>query len=255
MSRRRPSSPPTPSPAAPPPVPVEVASGLEAIRLHGGRDEELYLSAEGSFFEEAFVTDRIVTAEEASRFIKKIEALIRTSPEYKTYIGYLRSDLGMNRCSFLPNLDVTTDEVGLEMHHCPLNLFQVVEVVVNHRLTRGQPVTSLSVADEVMRMHFEDKIGLVPLSRSVHKLVHAGSVVVHPAMVHGDWVGFLRAYPDGVAEELIAALLRFVVVDEAVVAESAEKLDGSRVAPRLRDGVSVPSADELGLLLMAPAGT
>ena len=32
--------------------------------MHGNRDEELYLSAAGAFFEEAFMTDRIVTAEE-----------------------------------------------------------------------------------------------------------------------------------------------------------------------------------------------
>ena len=235
-----------------PVVPAEVASGLEAIRSHGGRDEELYLSAENSFFEEAFMTDRIVTAEENVRFIKKIEALIRGSNEYKSYISYLRNDLNMNRCSFLPNLDMSTDEVGLEMHHCPINLYTMVDVVITHRLARGQPVTSLSVADEVMNMHFENMVGMVPLSRSAHKLVHAGGLTVHPAMVHGDWLGFLRSYPDGVSEELVAQLLAFLSVEVEMVAQAAVKIDGRQAQPRLRDDASVPSREEVNLLLMAP---
>ena len=241
-------------PAPPPPVPAEVASGLEAIRSHGGRDEELYLSAEGSFFEEAFMTDRIVTAEESVRFIKKIEALIRSSNEYKAYISYLRNDLGMNRCSFFPNLDMTTDEIGLEMHHCPINLYTMVDIVITHRLARGQPVTSLSVADEVMRMHFENMVGMVPLCRSAHKLVHANALTVHPAMVHGDWLGFLRSYPDGVSEELVAQLLAFVAVDVTAVVQTAAKIDGRQAQPRLRDDSIVPSREEINLLLMAPVG-
>ena len=242
-------------PAPAPVVPAEVASGLEAIRSHGGRDEELYLSAENSFFEEAFMTDRIVTAEDNVRFIKKIEALIRGSNEYKAYISYLRNDLGMWHCSFLPNLDMSMDEIGLEMHHCPINLYTMVDIVITHRLARGQPVTSLSVADEVMNMHFENKVGMVPLSRSAHKLVHAGNLTVHPLMVHGDYLGFLRSYPDGVSEELVAQLLAFINVDETAVANSAAKIDGRLAQPRLRDDSVVPSRDEVNLLLMAPAGS
>lgn len=256
MARRKKAAPPETAQqqAAPPALPVEVMTGLEAIRVHDGRDEELYLSAEGNFFEEAFVTDRIVTAEEQVRFIKKIEALVRGSREYKAYIGYLRNDLGMDRCSVLPNLD-TTAGVTLEFHHAPLNLFQIVDIIINHRLSRGQPVTSLSVADEVMRMHAENLVGLIPVSRSVHKLIHAGALTVHPAMVHGDWLGFLKAYPDGVTEDIISAMLRFVSVTEQLVVEMAEKVDAAAAEPRFREGAYIPSRDEVNLLLMAPAGS
>ena len=258
MSRRRNPAPTTQgeerAPAPVPAVPAEVASGLEAIRSHGGRDEELYLSAENSFFEEAFMTDRIVTAEESVRFIKKIEALIRGSNEYKAYISYLRNDLQMNRCSFLPNLDMSMDEIGLEMHHCPINLYTMVDIVITHRLGRGQPVTSMTVADEVMRMHFENKVGLVPLCRSAHKLVHSGALTVHPLMVHGSWLDFLRDYSDGVNEEIVAQLLAFLQVDEEAVARAAVKIDGRQAQPRLRDDASVPTRDQVNLLLMAPAG-
>lgn len=244
--------------AAPPPpapvVPAEVASGLEAIRSYGSRDEELYLRSDGGFFEEPFMTDRIVSAEESVRFIKKIEALVRGSREYKTYISYLRVDLGMNRCSFLPNLDVSTDDIGLEMHHCPLTLFEIVDIVITHRLGRGQAVTSLSVADEVMRAHFDNAVGLVPVCRSAHKLVHSGALFVHPLMVHGAWIEFLRAYSDGVSEETVAKLIAFLNTPEEVVARSAAKIDGRLAQPRLRADVVVPTREQVGVLLMAPAG-
>ena len=236
----------------PPPVPVEVSSGLEAIRLHGGRDEELYLTADQAFFEEAFMTDRVVTAEEMVRFIKKIEALVRGSREYKAWVGHLRQDVGLTRCSFLSGLDYSTDEVGLEMHHCPLTLYEIVEIVQNHRFARGHAVTSLSVADEVMRVHLDGHVGVVPLSKTVHKLVHAGTLAVHPLQIHGDWMQFLRDYPDGVNEEVVAKLLQFVQQSEADVVARAAKLDGTG-APRLRADVTVPSRDEIGILLLAPA--
>ena len=238
---------------SPPVVPAAVASGLEAIRRHGSRDEELYLSADSSFFEESFTTDRIVTAEEMVRFIKKIEALVRGSREYKVWVGHLRNDVGLNRCSFLSNLDFSTDEIGLEMHHCPLTLYEIVEIVLNHRFARGQAVTSLSVADEVMRAHFEDHVGVVPLSRSVHKLVHAGTVSVHALQVHGDWLAFVRDHADGINEETVAKLLRFVELDEAEVVARAECLDGAASRPRMLVDARVPSAAEVAVLLMAPA--
>ena len=111
-----------------------------------------------------------------------------------------------------------------------------------------------NVADEIMRMHFENKVGLVPLCRSAHKLVHSGALTVHPLMVHGSWLDFLRDYSDGVNEEIVAQLLAFLQVDEEAVARAAVKIDGRQAQPRLRDDASVPTRDQVNLLLMAPAG-
>ena len=247
--QRRSAPPPTTTPA--PTVPEVVSSGLEAIRSHGGRDEELYISADGAFFEEAFMTDRIVTAEEHVRFVKKIEALVRGSPEYSAYVGYLRNELRMDRCSFLPGLDMSENEVGLEMHHAPLTLFAIVDIVISHRLARGQAVTSLTVADEVMRAHYEEKVGIVPLSRTAHKLVHSGALTLHPAMIHGGWVDFLRDYPDGVDEVTISKLIEFLAVTEESVVATAGKASGAAV-PLLREGASVPTVEQVKMLLLAP---
>jgi len=237
-------------PDAPSPTP-EILTGLEAIRAHGGRDEELRIDA-GGFFEEAFMTERLVTAEDGVRLIKKVEQLVRSSLEYKTYIGHLRQDVGLNRCSFFPNVNVATGEVGLEMHHAPLTLYQLVEVILNHRLAQGHAVTSLTIADEVMQAHYAGLVGLVPLTETAHELVHAGALTLSAHMVHGDWVGLLRAYPLGVDQALLEQLQAFVEVTEERVIQAAAKLDSSQ--PRLREGMRVPGSDELRLLMMQAGG-
>jgi hypothetical protein len=250
MTRHQPAT-PSPLPESPLSSLDDVLTGLEAIRAHGNRDEELRIDA-GGFFEEAFMMDRTVSPEDSARFIKKVEALVRSSTEYKAYIGHLRIDLGLNRCSFMPNVDVSTGEVSLEMHHAPLTLYAITDLILSHRLAQGHPVTSLTIADEVIQAHFAGMVGLVPMVESVHKLVHAGTLVVSPHMVHGDWVALLRAYPLGVTEDLLIQLSSFVLVtEEQVVTTAQTKLDGG--SPRLREGVQIPTMAELQLLMLAPA--
>jgi hypothetical protein len=228
---------------------ADVSTGLEAVRSHGSRDDELRIAAEGNFFSEPFATSRMVTAEESVRFVKKVELLVRNSREYKAFVGHLRHDLAMDRCSFLPGIDMSTDDVTLEFHHHPLTLFQIVDVVLAHRLASGHAVTSLTVADEVLAAHASGMVGVLPLSRTVHRLVHAGAIVVHPAQVHGDWLSFLRAYPLGVDAETVAGLLGFCSVTEEAMVASLAKIDASASAPRLRADAVVPDPAEVRLLL------
>ena len=127
MARR--TAPPAVQPS--PAQSLEVSSGLAAISTFGDTEEELAIQADGQFFVEEFFTKNIYSSEENISFIKKIESIVRSSREYKIYISHLRNDLNMNRCSFLGNIDTTTDEVSLEMHHCPLTLFDIVDIVLS----------------------------------------------------------------------------------------------------------------------------
>jgi hypothetical protein len=80
-----------------------VASGLEAIRSHGGRDEELYLSAENSFFEEAFMTDRefgidiniLDNPQEAAKALLTAE-FVRKTKQYEPRVRVMRVEWTQN---------------------------------------------------------------------------------------------------------------------------------------------------------------
>jgi hypothetical protein len=237
-------------PQHPPPSPLAtaVATGLEAIRSHGSADADLRVVAEGGYFEAPFMFSDAVGNEDTTRLIKNVELLVRGAREYKQYLGHLRHDLGMRTCSFFSSVPVE-DKVGIEFHHAPLTLFEVVETVLNHRLVQGHGVTSMTLADEVLQAHMHHLVGLIPLLKSAHLLVHTGALLVHPAMVHGDWVAFLRCYHQGVTPALVAKAIAFLRTTEDDVERALAKVDTSQSRPRLRADAVVPSADELFLLV------
>ena len=113
------------------------------------------------------------TPKEQKKFIKSTETLIRSSLEYKTYIKFLKDNLDMNRCAVLKNIkNGDGKRYRIEIHHEPFTLFDIVETVINRRLDEGEDINALHVADEVMELHYEGHIGLIPLSVTMHELVH-----------------------------------------------------------------------------------
>ena len=48
-------------------------------------------------------------------YIKNIEKEIRTSEEYKTYVGYIKNEIGLDYCAIFGN--VTAEKADIEMHH------------------------------------------------------------------------------------------------------------------------------------------
>jgi hypothetical protein len=45
-----------------------------------------------------------------------------------------------------------------------------------------------------MKLHYQCKVGLIPLSTTVHKLVHEGMVFIPVQNVRGDWLSFYKEY-------------------------------------------------------------
>jgi len=249
LASKRKNGPRNSTPPAPMAVSEEVATGLEGIRSHGGRDDELYVAADTAFYPEPFMTESIVDPEEMVRFVKAVENLVRRSREYEAYVGFLHGGMGMNRCSFLSKIDMTSEEVGLEMHHCPLTLFDICQIVADHRLRRGYKITTMTVADEVLGAHAAGHVGLVPVSKAAHKLIHAGQLVVHPAMVVGDWLQFMRDYPDGVDTTHVEKTMRFSSVTEEQLAASMRVLHFDPSTIRTVEGAPRPTRAQLEALV------
>ena len=57
-------------------------------------------------------------------------------------------------------------------------------------------VDEFLVAEEVMRIHYEGLVGLIPLSITVHELVHDGKVPIPLNCVYGRFVEFTKRYYD-----------------------------------------------------------
>ena len=132
------------------------------------------------------------------KFIKRVESIVRSSMEYRDYVAFLKEHVNMNHCAFFTNIENSTgSRVRIEIHHEPLTLYDIVQTVLNRHLNDGVPINDLFIADEVMELHYKNMVGLIPLSKSVHQIVHHGTEITIPlTMVYGEYKQFIDDYMD-----------------------------------------------------------
>ena len=127
------------------------------------------------------------------KYIKYIERLIRSSYEYKTYIGILKNDMDLTQCRFIKEADIVdSPKISLEMHHYPYTLYELVAYhmdYIENTEDVAETYNPFRIAYDIMKMHYEGKVGLVPLSLSAHELVHEGELFIPltSEYVFGNW--------------------------------------------------------------------
>lgn len=158
-------------------------------------DSEFIKRIKTAIPEDMEYTPIINTEKDRSKFIKRCEKIIRSSQEYRDYISFLKEHVDMDKCAFFQN--VTSEDarrVKIEIHHEPFTLYDYVAVVVDKFQSEGLPLNDLSISDEVMELHYNNKVGLVPLSKTIHEVIHNSNKIVIPLnMVYGDYAGFLAS--------------------------------------------------------------
>ena len=135
--------------------------------------------------------------EEEVKYNKYLVRLIRSSFEYKRFIGILKNEMNMTRCKFIPIADNDESKVTIEMHHYPFTLYDIVAGIRNKMKEENRHMQSFhtfKIVEKVMRLHFEGKVGIVPLSKTIHELAHSGevSIPLEKGFVYGDWEALLR---------------------------------------------------------------
>lgn len=132
---------------------------------------------------------------EKTKHIKACETAIRSSMEYKNLVKFLKKTVDMGRCAIMKNVKLGDGKrYRIELHHEPFTLFDIVQVVIDKRLALGESIEKLSVADEVMELHYAGVIGLIPLSFTMHELVHNGRVFIPTQMTYMDYTKFYEDY-------------------------------------------------------------
>lgn len=142
-----------------------------------------------------------------TKFIKEIVATVRKCPEYARYRTFLIENLDMNRCSILSGL--SPEEVaaaGLEIHHAPLALYDICELVLGQMQVDQMRITIFSVANRVMAYHWKGYVGLVGLTQTLHEAVHAGQLHIDPRTIFGNWQALLDENRSGLTEHLVEKL-------------------------------------------------
>lgn len=131
--------------------------------------------------------------------------MIRSSYEYKNYINYLKNELDLTTCELMPGIDTKTDPVSLEFHHYPFTLFDITQTVARELIQNGNgdPVSGFDIAEQVMKEHYENNIGLIPLTTTLHSMAHSGAIQIPLKYINGNFNNFYNKYKEFMTPELI----------------------------------------------------
>ena len=159
------------------------------------------IKANNSPFELPYYTKAIYESKDFVKMVKNVEKHVRTSTPYKDYIGLLKNEYNLNSCAVLGN--VKDESATVEFHHYPFSLYDICSIILECMLIEQRDVSTLTLAQEVMKCHYQHIIGVVPLSKTPHKLAHAGSLFINLKQVFGNVDLFITRYEQGINDELI----------------------------------------------------
>jgi hypothetical protein len=107
-------------------------------------------------------------------------------------------------------------------------------------MEEGIPINDLYIADEVMNLHYQNMVGLVPLSKSLHQIIHNSDEIIIPLnLVFGDYTGFLREYSDYLDEHILDKIERKINETKHFTQDMADKLSPKFVYVNV-DGFELP---------------
>lgn len=139
-----------------------------------------YNKADGVYFD--LTDEKTKTA-----FINYIEKIIRASIEYKDFISFLKDELKLNKCTYFRNISKDDiKNISIEIHHSPFTLFDLCLISLMKFIDEGLPINVFNIAEDVMYKHFCGDVGLVPLTKTVHELVHESQIFIPINNVYGD---------------------------------------------------------------------
>lgn len=193
------------------------------------------IDSETSLYELPFYKDAdyLANLDNFVGFIKAVERLVRNDKSYKRYISYIKTDVGLNFCQVLSNIKVEDPNANtkLEMHHGPiLTLFDYASILVDWSLAHEKKITTFSIANRLLDEHFKNHIQVVMLSETVHQLFHEGKVFLNIKHAFGDLNAFIKKYRDGISDEHIAKINKYL--------DTCEKYDSfDRNALELKDTI------------------
>ena len=141
-----------------------------------------------------------------AKYIKDLESMVRRSFELTTLISFLKDDCAMCEDPFMDNVSSQDTKIKIEMHHSPLTLYDICTAVVRKRQDKDESLDLPSVAEEVAYLHYIGWVGLVPLSKTTHEMVHNNYLFIPTDIVAGNYNAFINAYYNYIAPEVLDAV-------------------------------------------------
>lgn len=164
-------------------------------------NEDTVLDIKGYYFDGQQYD--LLDEKDLKHYIADLERIVRNSFEYRTLISYLKNTEGMDVCSFLENVTSRDTKVRIEIHHSPLTLYDICATVLKKRIRMRQDININAVAEEVMWLHYVGWVGLIPLSETVHKMVHNQYIFIPTDIIRGNYKLFIKEYYNDIDPEVL----------------------------------------------------
>ena len=140
---------------------------------------------------------------ELNRFVIRTKFLIRKSLEYQELIKFLKEKRGMYCCGVHPNIK-KWDGYQIELHHTPLTITDIIYIIINKRLKRGESLKQSAIAKEVMYCHYLQIIPMYALCQLCHEYIHSddNDLFIPLDVTFGDGEAFFDIYSDYIPDQL-----------------------------------------------------
>ena len=171
------------------------------------RDDDIFIMEDmtntiiNSYYINAFQGDEKVI----TKFIKHVESKFRSSDQYSAYLGYLKSEYNLKKCAILGNID--DDNATIELHHYPLYLYEICEILLIDSFKKQEQINSFILINKLLNLHYKNLVGLVPLSKTIHELVHSSNengIIIPIESVFGNTNEFIKLYKESIPDITIS---------------------------------------------------
>lgn len=154
-----------------------------------------------------------------------LKKMCRGSFEYKEYIKHFKEVLEYTKCKVF-GIDITEVPVSLEIHHTPFSLETIVTAVTAKMFEqRGVPLDPKDISEEVMRLHYDGKVGLIPLTSTIHEAVHSNTIHIKASDIYGNYQAFFDEYEEYLSDDAVQHYNNVInLTEEEVDLYNKEKL-------------------------------
>lgn len=149
------------------------------------------------------------TTESFTKFVKACEKTVRTIPDYKAFIAYLKNVMGLNFCQVSSQIFDT--DATIEMHHGPLfTLWDYVSIILAAEIALGHKITTFRIADKVIQEHYDLHVQVVMLAITNHEAVHNRDIFLNIKQGFGDVGAFIEKYKEYMSDNQKYRIMKYI---------------------------------------------
>jgi len=119
------------------------------------------------------------------KFIKNVESLVRKSYEFSLWRQYILEVLKVSKCAITFE---SKEDVSICIHHHIPSLFLLVKGVIQKYMKEEKEFCTFDIARDVIEIHYQNRLGYVPLTETMHEKFHNGKLDIPINLVQGDYL-------------------------------------------------------------------